>query len=129
MAKSVIVVGAGVFGVTAALELNERGWATTLIDPGAPHPLAASTDISKMIRADYGDDDLYISQMEACFPTWRAWNERWGEELYHEDGFLILAGGALVPGSYEHTSSTALTTRDYALDVLTTGEIRSRFPA
>lgn len=129
MAKSVVVVGGGVFGVTAALELRNRGWETTLIDPGPPHPLAASTDISKMIRADYGEDELYIELMEACFPAWRDWNERWGEVLYHEDGFLILAGGGMEPGGYEHTSSAALRSRDHPLEMLDTSGIRSRFPA
>ena len=129
MAKSVIVVGAGIFGVTAAIELANRGWATTLLDPGPPHPLAASTDISKMIRADYGTDELYISLMEACLPTWRDWNERWGEDLFHEEGFLVLAGGRMEPGGYEHTSSGALLARNHPLDVLSTNDIRSRFPA
>ena len=41
----VIVVGAGVNGVTAAIELKKRGHEVVLLDPGPlPHPLAASTD-------------------------------------------------------------------------------------
>src|SRR2546428_6030061 len=52
---TIIVVGAGIFGVTAALELVRRGWRVTLVDPGPiPHPRAASTDISKVIRMAYG---------------------------------------------------------------------------
>ena len=40
----------------------------TLVDPGAvPHPDAASTDISKVIRADYGTDDFYTDLMERAF--------------------------------------------------------------
>lgn len=129
MAKSVVVVGSGVFGVTAALELEERGWETSLIDPGPPHPLAASTDISKMIRADYGTDLLYMQLMEGCFPRWRKWNTTWGREWFHEDGFLILAGGPMQPGDYEHTSYQALLGRDYPLQLLATEDVRRRFPA
>jgi len=45
--RSVIVVGAGVFGVTAAIELRRRGWRVSMIDPGpVPRDTAASTDIS-----------------------------------------------------------------------------------
>ena len=56
----VIVVGAGAFGVSAALELRARGAVVELIDPGPlPHPDAASTDISKAVRIDYGADELY----------------------------------------------------------------------
>ncbi|PYL12401.1 MAG: sarcosine oxidase, partial [Verrucomicrobia bacterium] len=50
-----IVVGAGINGVTAAIELKKRGHRVVLVDPGPlPHPLAASTDISKAVRAAYG---------------------------------------------------------------------------
>lgn len=57
-----IVVGAGAFGVSSALELRRRGYAVELLDPGPlPHPLAASTDVSKMIRVDYGHDEFYMA--------------------------------------------------------------------
>jgi len=53
----IIVVGAGISGVTAAIELKNRGHDVVLADPGPlPHPLAASTDISKAVRAAYGAD-------------------------------------------------------------------------
>ena len=53
----VIVVGAGINGVTVAIELKKRGHEVVLVDPGPlPHPLAASTDISKAVRAAYGAD-------------------------------------------------------------------------
>ena len=46
----VIVVGAGINGVTAAIELRRRGHEIILVDPGPlPHALAASTDISKAV--------------------------------------------------------------------------------
>ena len=49
MAERIAVVGAGVFGLCAALRLRERGHDVTVFDPGpVPHPLAASTDISKV---------------------------------------------------------------------------------
>src|SRR5436305_1680047 len=59
MAK-VIIVGAGVNGVTAAIQLKKRGHEVILVDPGPlPHALAASTDISKAVRAAYGADEDY----------------------------------------------------------------------
>ena len=55
MKHRILVIGAGMFGVTAALELKKRGHEVTLIDPGPlPHPEASSTDISKVVRPDYG---------------------------------------------------------------------------
>jgi glycine/D-amino acid oxidase-like deaminating enzyme len=130
MAETVVVVGAGVFGVTSALELAERGWTVTLLDQGpAPHPLAASTDISKMIRADYGDDEHYIELMERAFPRWRDWNRNWGTDLYHETGFLILAGGPMQQGGFEHSSFEVLSGRGYAVERLGPGDIGTRFPS
>src|SRR5258705_13205780 len=89
---SIIVVGAGVFGASAALELARRGHSITLMDPGPlPHPRAASTDISKAIRMDYGSDEFYMALMEEAFLGWDKWNLEWNEALYHEDGFLVLS--------------------------------------
>ena len=59
-ATNILVVGAGVFGASAALELRIRGHAVTLVDPGPlPHADASSTDVSKIVRADYGGDAFY----------------------------------------------------------------------
>lgn len=99
------VIGGGVFGVTAARELARRGHAVTLFDPGPPHPLAASTDISKVIRADYGTDEVLTHLGLAALDGWRAWNrEVFGRELFHEEGFLLLTRQAMAPGGFEHES-------------------------
>lgn len=126
---SILVVGGGVFGLTTALELRRRRRAVSLIDPGPlPHPLASSTDISKMIRMDYGSDELYTSMMEEAFVGWRAWNEEWGELLYHETGFLILAGESMQPGGFEHDSYVLLRSRGHPLHRLDSQEVSRRFP-
>ncbi len=79
-----LVVGAGIFGVTTALELHARGHRVMLVDPGPiPHPLAASTDISKVVRMEYGTDAQYMAMVEASLPLWRQWNDDFGEVLYH----------------------------------------------
>src|SRR5215510_13865078 len=99
----VVVVGGGVFGVSAAIALAARKWQVDLIDAGPiPRTEAASTDISKIVRMDYGSDALYTELMEAALPLWRAWNAKWRDDLYHEDGFLVLSNGKLEPGGFEH---------------------------
>src|SRR5579859_8186850 len=85
MGRRVLVVGAGIFGVTAAIELRRRANEVTLVDPGpVPHPLAASTDISKIVRLDYGADEAYTAWMERALERWRAWNADLGKTLFHE---------------------------------------------
>lgn len=128
--KRVIVAGGGVFGVSAAIALLRRGSLVELLDPGPlPRPEAASTDISKIVRMDYGADDLYTELMERAFPIWREWNETWGEPLYHQDGFLVLADGPMQPGGFERDSLTTLTARGHAVTRLDAARLASRFPA
>lgn len=130
MARSGVVVGAGVFGVTAALELRRRGWRVTLADPGPiPHPHAASTDISKVIRMDYGRDDLYTALMERAFEGWEDWNRTWPEPPYRETGFVLMSRGPMRPGGFEYESFACLSRRGHRLDCLDAAELRRRFPA
>ena len=111
----VLVVGGGVFGVTAALELSHRGWHVTVLDPGPiPNESAASTDVSKVIRMDYGSDRFYHELGELSLEGWDRWNRDWSRPLYHEHGFLILAPGPMRPGGFEYESYEMLGARGYA---------------
>src|SRR5260370_15553190 len=104
MAK-VIVVGAGINGVSSAIELKKRGHQVTLGDPGPlPHPLAASADISKAVRAAYGPDEDYTALAERCIELWRKWNSEFGVDLYHETGVLFVCQHAIQPGDFEYGS-------------------------
>src|SRR5262245_29745046 len=128
--RSVVVVGAGVFGVTSALELRRRRWDVALLDPGPlPHPDASSTDISKAIRMDYGADELYAALAEEAIAGWERWNQRWGEALYHEDGVVFLSSGTLRPGGFEHDSFELLRRRGQPLERLDSRRLGARFPA
>ncbi|MBL0192751.1 MAG: FAD-dependent oxidoreductase [Myxococcales bacterium] len=143
--RRALVVGAGIFGVTAALELRARGLDVTLLDPGPlPHPLAESTDISKVIRLDYGADDLAMALMETALDGWRQWNARWnadgGRSLFHECGVAFLTrtpmalGAVAAPdghplGGFEAESYQALLRRGHAPQRLGAAEIHARYPA
>lgn len=128
--NDVLVAGAGVFGVTGALELQKRGLRVRLIDPGPlPHPEASSTDISKVVRMDYGADEFYVRQMELALEGWRKWNESWASPLFHETGFLMLTGAEMEPGTYEGDSYALLGKRGHAVERLDAERIAERFPA
>jgi glycine/D-amino acid oxidase-like deaminating enzyme len=126
---SIVIVGAGVFGLTAAWELASRGWRVTVIDPGPlPRQDAASTDISKIVRADYGDE-LYTAMAEVALRGWERWNGRWHESLYHQDGFLLLSSEPLLRGGFEYESLTLLERRGHRLERLRDDTRTGRFPA
>jgi len=129
-ASNILIVGAGVFGASAALELALRGHSVTLIDPGPlPHPRASSTDISKMVRADYGRDLFYTRFARECIAGWRSWNAESGQNFYHETGFLILARQEMQPGGFEHDSRDVMRSLGQRVELMGGGRLRERFPA
>ena len=127
---SVIVVGAGIFGTAAALELRKRGHNVTLLDPGpVPHVLASSTDISKALRMDYGADEFYMELMELAFEGWDEWNRAWGVPLFHETGILMFSADPMAPGGFEHDSFELLKARGHSPERLTVKDVNARFPS
>jgi glycine/D-amino acid oxidase-like deaminating enzyme len=127
--NSVLVIGAGIFGLTAAVELQQRGYQVTVADPGpVPHPLAASNDVSRMVRMDYGADGLYSSLGADAIEGWHRWNAHWGRELYHEDGFLLMSSVPMAAGSFEQDSYDLLTSCGFPLEKLAPGDLAERYP-
>ena len=100
-----IVVWAGVFGLTTELELRALGLDDVVLDPGpVPHPLAESTDISKVVRIDYGADVDYTALGEQAIAGWRRWNAEWPVARFHETGVTFLSRAPMKAG---RTSSGA----------------------
>jgi sarcosine oxidase / L-pipecolate oxidase len=127
---TLLIVGAGINGVVAAIELRKRGHHVTLIDPGPlPHPLAASTDISKAVRSCYGNDELYTALAERAIVRWRDWNAEFGTTLYHETGVMFLSRAEMQPGSFEYESFRLLSARKHKVERIRSDRLRQRFPA
>lgn len=127
---TVIVVGAGINGVTSAIELRNRRHKVVLVDPGPlPHPLAASTDISKAVRAAYGSDEDYTTLAERSIPIWREWNRKFGTELYHETGVLFVCHKPMRPGDFEYESARVLEKHGHRFDRFEPTKFHQRFPA
>ncbi|KAK3651112.1 hypothetical protein LTR56_005876 [Elasticomyces elasticus] len=83
--SKIIIVGAGVFGLTTALHLSQRGYSNVHIFDRQPYNQnryavslgadAASADENKIVRASYGDRKLYQDLAFAAMPEWQRWNE------------------------------------------------------
>src|SRR5213080_256061 len=126
----VVVVGAGINGVTAAIELRGRGHKVVLIDPGPlPHPLAASTDISKAVRAAYGADEDYTALAERSIKLWREWNDEFGTKLYHEVGVMFVRRAKMEPGDFEYESLKLLEKHGLKVARMDAPQLWKRFPA
>ena len=141
MKRRSVVVGGGIFGVTAAAELHARGDDVTLIDPGPlPYPLAESTDASKVVRMDYGGDELYVEMMERALPAWRELDERFAHDggtpypgperpLFHETGVAFVTRTPMTAGGFEHESYELLRRRGHELERLDERALAAKFPA
>ncbi len=126
----IIIIGSGINGVTSAIELKKRGHKVILVDPGPlPHPLAASTDISKAVRAAYGADEDYTALAERSIELWRKWNTDFGAELYHQTGALFLRREVMQPGDFEFESCKIFEKREHKFERIDSATLRERFPA
>lgn len=123
------IVGGGIFAVTAARTLRGRGHDVRWITAGAvPDPLAESTDISKIVRVDYGADAALTDAMIVALERWRQLEGRAPRRLFHETGVLFLRRDAMAPGTFEGDSHALLTARGLPLERLDARAVATRFP-
>lgn len=86
--ESILVIGAGEFGLSLALELKKRGYrSVTVLDRFLPPvPDGSSVDISRIIRSEYADPFYNALGNEAI----AAWATDYGDS-FHQSGFVIVA--------------------------------------
>ena len=127
-----LILGAGIFGITTAIELRKKKYSVGIINPNTiPHPLAESTDISKIIRMQYGTDEEYMDMAAECIIKWREWNEFFRDTLYHETGFLLLSKSNFDSGkkSFEAASYFNLLKKGFKPERINPADLVKRFPA
>ncbi|KAJ9121575.1 hypothetical protein QFC22_002194 [Naganishia vaughanmartiniae] len=128
--KKVVIIGAGIFGVSTALWMYKRGgYSVTILDKAQtlPAPDAASTDINKIIRSgDYADPTIAALNVDAV----NEWRKPEWEGTYHESGVVMTAecgsaGNAYVESSYKNVCDNGIP----AMHCKTSAEIRKAWPA
>src|SRR5690606_28376272 len=92
VSMNVIVVGAGIAGLSSAWALVKAGHSVSIIEQGAiPNPLAASGDHHRIIRRAYGRAGGYARLISQAYD---AWDEVWadlGENHLDPRGFLCIS--------------------------------------
>ena len=77
------IIGSGIFGLSSAYELNERGHSVHVFEKGTiPNAMASSTDVSKAIRRTMyaSNNSVYVNLVEQASLKWRKWEkngEKW----------------------------------------------------
>ncbi|KAM0199053.1 hypothetical protein ACHAPI_003498 [Fusarium lateritium] len=123
--EPIVIVGAGVFGVSTALELKKRGYQkVTVLDRFLPPVVdGSSVDISRVIRVEYADPFYGKMAMEAL----DGWTGNYSDH-YHESGFVMLTnaeGNSFVEQSLNSNKSLGGTLKEYE----NAHDIRKEFPA
>lgn len=97
-ARTVVVVGLGVVGLSTALALARRGAHVVGIDRlGSGHPHTSSTGLSRSIRVAYALPDYALLATEAL-DRWARLEEESGDRLLHLTGQLDVASPEVLAG-------------------------------
>ena len=122
------IVGGGIFGIAAAIELRRRGHEVTVFDQGdVPNRNASSTDLSKGIRRLYGTQEIYVDLVERAAIQWASWQSALSGSFYFPVGQLQISRD-YQRGSSLYEGVQLLSRRGAAPEVLTAAQCRERFP-
>jgi sarcosine oxidase/L-pipecolate oxidase len=114
--SNILIVGAGVFGLSTALHLTKRGYTNVHVFDKQPYHSnhyaysegadAASADENKILRASYGGARMYQDLAFKAMDEWQKWNDLLADtpgadlpecltpetKLWDQCGFLRLSG-------------------------------------
>ncbi|HKB07132.1 MAG TPA: FAD-dependent oxidoreductase [Candidatus Polarisedimenticolia bacterium] len=89
----VAVVGAGAFGGWTALHLLGRGARVVVLDSWGPgNSRASSGGETRVIRATYGPDRIYVEMVARSLRLWREAEKRFSRPLFMKTGVIWMAG-------------------------------------
>jgi sarcosine oxidase / L-pipecolate oxidase len=88
-----LIVGGGIFGASTAYHLSQSHYdpsRITILDRAPfPSPWAASTDINKIVRADYSSP-FYMNLAYEAMDAWANWSLFQESDVYHRTGWVMV---------------------------------------
>jgi glycine/D-amino acid oxidase-like deaminating enzyme len=122
----VAVVGAGAFGGWTALHLRHRGATVTLVDAWGPgNSRSSSGGETRVIRAIYGPDRIYVDLAARSLVLWKENEKRFGRRLFHATGVLWMTGS---DDAYERAALPILKEAGVRVDEMGAGDAARRWP-
>jgi glycine/D-amino acid oxidase-like deaminating enzyme len=122
----VTVIGAGAFGGWTALQLLERGAHVTLVDAWGPgNTRASSGGDTRVIRAIYGPDRIYVEMVKRAYALWEKLAATTAQTLYVETGTLWMMHG---DDAYVRSSVPILRELGFAVDPIAIDDAVRRYP-
>lgn len=120
------MIGAGAFGGWTALQLRGRGARVVLVDAWGPgNARSSSGGETRVIRAIYGADRLYVEMVRRSYELWATLDAETDEALYVETGALWMHRG---DDGYVRSSAPILRELGFAVEKVPLGEAARRFP-
>ncbi len=129
-----VVIGAGIWGCSTALELCQRGERVTIIDIYGPaNSRATSGDETRGIRSSYGDrgtnSELWTAWARRAIAHWREFDEQYAKEF--DTRFFMTTGDIILrtrDEAFLKNTRDVWTKQGVAFDTLDQDEVRKRWP-